>query len=124
MSARKWFVIKENAKKERTNRRKILKETDGYEPKMLRGVAEPEKRNGGNDAGADEQDRQRPAGAAEYERARSLKINEKNGRKRNEQDRFDEQTGNGGGAGLLSEQSVKSKGDAERDRDPRETAVA
>src|SRR6266446_5652711 len=103
MSTRKWLVIKENAKKERTNRRKILEEADRDQAEMSGGVAEPEKRNGGDDAGADEQARQRPARATEHERARSLKINEKNHRKRNEQDRFDKQAGNGGGAGLFSE---------------------
>src|ERR1700730_3101191 len=90
---------------------------------MARGVAKPEKRNRGNEAGGDWQDRERQVRAAEHKRARSLKINEKNGRKRNKQDRFDKQTGNGGGAGLFSEQSVKSKGDAEHNGDPREAAI-
>ena len=58
MAARERFVIKKDSEKKRADGRKILKETDGDEPEMLRGVAEPEKWNGGNDAGADEQDRQ------------------------------------------------------------------
>ena len=52
-----------------------------------------------------------------------LKIDKKNHRERNEQDRFDEQTRNGGGAGLFSKQSVKSEGDAKQNGDPRKTAV-
>src|ERR1041385_1941814 len=103
MSAGERFMIKEDAEKERANGRKILKEPDGNQAEMSRGVAEPEKRNRGNDAGANEQDRQRQVRAAEQKRARSLKVNEKNDRERNEQDRFDEQTGNGRGAGLFSE---------------------
>src|SRR5947209_3960025 len=111
MPASEGFVIEEDAKKERANWRKILKKTEGDEPEMSGGVAEPKKRNGGNHAGADEQDRQRPVGTGENKRVRSLKINEKNESKRNEQDRFDKQTGNGGGAGLFAEQSIKTKGD-------------
>src|SRR5207249_10165942 len=101
MSARKWLVIKENAKKERTNRRKILEEADRDEARTSGGVAEPQKRNGGDDAGADQQARQQPARAGEHERARALKIKEKNHRKRNEEDRFNKQAGNGGGTGLF-----------------------
>src|SRR6202030_2255700 len=123
VSARKWFVIKEYAEKERANRRKILEKTDGDEAEMSGRVTEPEERNGGNDAGADEQDRQRRADATEHERAGVLKIEEENNREWDKQDRFDEQTGNGAGAGLFSEQSIKSEGDAERNGDPREAAI-
>ena len=54
MAAGERLVIKENSEKERTNRREILKETDGDEPEMSRGVAEPKEGNRGDDAGADE----------------------------------------------------------------------
>src|SRR5260370_28934066 len=90
---------------------------------MSGSIAEPEERNGGHDPGADEQHRQRPAGTGKHERARSLKINEKNQGEWNEQDRFDEQPWDGGGAGLFSEQPVKAERDAEQDGDPGEAAI-
>ena len=123
MSARKWFMIKENAEKERSDRRKILEETERDQAEMSGRVTEPEERNGGNDTGADEQDRQRPFDATEKEPTGSLKINEKNDREWNKEDGFNEQTGNGGGAGLFSEQPVKSEGDAEANGDPWKAAV-
>src|ERR1700719_1946303 len=90
---------------------------------MSGGVAEPQERNGGHDPGADKQHRQRPAGTGKQERARSLKINEKNQSEWNEQDRFDEQPWDGGGAGLFSEQSIKAERDTEQDGDPGEAAI-
>src|SRR5947207_14448916 len=114
MSTRKWFVIKESDEKKRADRRKILEETYGDEAKMPGGIAEPEERNGGHDPGADEQHRQRPAGTGKHECARSFKINEKKQSEWNEQNRFDELPGDGGGARLFSEQSVKSERDAEQ----------
>src|SRR5438270_2384573 len=90
---------------------------------MSGSIAEPEERNCGHHPGDEEQHRQRPAGTGKHERARSLKKNEKNQSEWNEQDRFDEQPWDGGGAGLFSEQSIKAEGDAERDGDPREAAI-
>src|ERR1700730_13428642 len=90
---------------------------------MLRGVAEPQQRHGRDDAGADEKDRQPPVGAAKSERVRFSKINEKNDGQWKQQDRFDEQTGDGGGAGLFAEQSVESERDAKQNGDPGEAAV-
>src|SRR5260370_13622592 len=69
MSARKWLVIKENAKKERTNRRKILEEADRDEAEVSGAVPEPEERNGGGQSRADEAKRTRTARAAEQQRA-------------------------------------------------------
>ena len=81
----------------------ILKEPDRDQSEMTRCVAEPKKRDGSNDAGADEQDRQPPAGAAENKGAGILEIENKNNGERNKQDCFDKQARDRGGAGLFSE---------------------
>src|SRR5215471_7137421 len=90
---------------------------------MARRVAEPKQRDGSDDAGANEQDRQPPAGPAEIERAGMLEIKKENDRERDEQNCFDEQTRDRRSAGLFSQQSIKPKGEAKRNRDPREAPV-
>src|SRR4030095_6085999 len=109
---RKRFVIQEHAEKERADWGEILKEPDGDQPQMARRVAEQKKRKGSDDAGADEQDRQPPAVAAEIERAGMLEVKKKNDGEGHEQDCFDEQTRDRRGAGLFSKQFVKSEGEA------------
>src|ERR1700730_10868879 len=123
MSSSKRLGIKKDAEKKGTDRRKILDEADGDETEMPRGVTEPEERDRCNNARADEQDRQPPAGFAKHERIRVLKINQKHDCEGNEENCFDEQTRNRRGTGFFSQQSVKSEREAERDGDPWETAV-
>ena len=57
MTARERFVIEKDAEKERAGRREILQKAERGEAEIARGVAEPEQRHRGDDAGADEQDR-------------------------------------------------------------------
>src|SRR5436189_5243499 len=61
----KGLVIEENAEEKAADRRQILEEAEGCEPKMTGGVSEPDKWQSGHDAGRDEEQRHRPAVGAE-----------------------------------------------------------
>src|ERR1700704_4520202 len=65
MTARERFVIKKDAEEERAGRREVLQEPNRGEPQITRGVTEPKERNGGDNTGGDEQDRQPPTVAIE-----------------------------------------------------------
>src|ERR1700681_1798109 len=63
MTARERCVIKKDAEEERAGRREVLQEPNRGEPQITRGVTEPKERNGGDNTGGDEQDRQPPTAA-------------------------------------------------------------
>ena len=52
----KWFVVEKNAEQKTARRREVLQESDCRHPKMSCGVTEPDERQTGHDARADEQE--------------------------------------------------------------------
>src|ERR1022692_4230128 len=91
---------------------------------MTRGVPEPKQRHSGDDASADQQDRQSQFGAAENKSAVVAQKNEIHDRQWKEQRRLEEQAGDGRGGGSLAQESVKAKGRAQGHGDPRKTSVS
>jgi hypothetical protein len=53
-------MIKENAQKKAAARGNVLQEADGGHAEMPRGVAEPDEGQAGHDAGADQDQDERP----------------------------------------------------------------
>ena len=98
MTARERFVIKKDAEEERACGREILKETDGGELEMARGVSKPDEGNGSDNAGADQHGRQPPTGSTKSERAAAAQIEQVSDGEGNEQDRLKKQSGNRAGA--------------------------
>ena len=58
MIAGEWFVVSKHAEEKCAGRCEVLQKTEGGKAQMLRSVPEPNLRQGGDNAGAQQQDRQ------------------------------------------------------------------
>ena len=117
------FVKKKNAEEKTDAGRQVLEKAERREPKMTRGVTEPNQRQTGHDPGADEKQNHQPIGGIERGVAGPLQIDQITGSDGSEQGRFEKQTGNWADAGFFPEQSIKSERHANREREPGKPAV-
>jgi len=58
MIRREWFVVNKYAEEKCAGRREVLQKAEGGKAQMLRSVPEPNLWQGGDNAGAHQQDRQ------------------------------------------------------------------
>src|ERR1043166_3414109 len=97
------LVIKESAEEKAAARREILEETDRRQAKMPRRVTEPDERQTGHDAGADQQEGKRPGHGTEDHSATALETQQVEKRNRHEQRRFEKKTRDGACSGFFSQ---------------------
>ena len=118
------FVIEKNAEKKSAGGSEILEEADRGQAEMARGVSEPDERQTGDHAGADQDGRGRPMLGSKEKGAVVFQSEEIENCDGEEEDGFGKQTGDRGRAGEFAQECVEAPRSAERERDPGEATVA